>query len=49
MLTPIIELPHLVWWLQGGLISVAFALPIVAIVSERSVWRNCGGKFGFER
>jgi len=24
-----IDLPHIVWWLQGGLISVAFALPIV--------------------
>ena len=28
-----IDLPHIVWWLQGGLISVAFALPVVVIVS----------------
>jgi hypothetical protein len=28
-----IDLPHIVWWLQGGLISVAFALPVVFIVS----------------
>jgi hypothetical protein len=27
-----IDLPHVVWWLQGGLISVAFAIPIVLIV-----------------
>ena len=28
-----IDLPHIIWWLQGGLISVAFALPVVVIVS----------------
>jgi len=28
-----IDLPHVVWWLQGGLISMAFALPVVVIVS----------------
>ena len=28
-----IDLPHVVWWLQGGLISVALALPVVCIVS----------------
>lgn len=28
-----IDIPHVVWWLQGGLISVALALPIVCIVS----------------
>ena len=28
-----IDLPHIVWWLQGGLISVALALPVVVIVS----------------
>jgi hypothetical protein len=28
-----IDLPHVVWWLQGGLISVALALPIVVLVS----------------
>ena len=28
-----IDLPHIVWWLQGGLISVALALPIVCLVS----------------
>jgi hypothetical protein len=30
-----IDLPHVVWWLQGGLISVAFALPVVFIVSTQ--------------
>ena len=28
-----IDLPHIAWWLQGGLISVALALPVVVIVS----------------
>jgi hypothetical protein len=28
-----IDLPHIVWWLQGGLISVALSLPVVVIVS----------------
>jgi len=30
-----IDLPHIAWWLQGGLISVALALPIVVIVSAQ--------------
>jgi hypothetical protein len=30
-----INLPHIVWWLQGGLISVAFALPVVVLVSSQ--------------
>jgi len=30
-----IDLPHIVWWLQGGLISVALALPVVVIVSKQ--------------
>ena len=30
-----INLPHVVWWLQGGLISVALALPVVCIVSTQ--------------
>lgn len=30
-----IDLPHIVWWLQGALISVAFALPIVVLVSAQ--------------
>ena len=30
-----IDLPHIIWWLQGGLISVAFALPVVVIVSAQ--------------
>ena len=29
-----IDLPHIVWWLQGGLISVALALPIVPLVAS---------------
>jgi len=28
-----IDLPHIAWWLQGGLISVALSLPVVCIVS----------------
>ena len=31
-----IDLPHIVWWLQGGLISVAIALPIVLTVAAAS-------------
>ena len=27
-----IDLPHIAWWLQGGLISMAFALPIAVLV-----------------
>ena len=30
-----IDLPHIVWWLQGGLISVAFAIPVVIIVASK--------------
>jgi len=28
-----IDLPHVIWWLEGGLISVALALPVVLLVS----------------
>jgi len=28
-----IDLPHIVWWLQGGLISLALALPIAVLVT----------------
>ena len=28
-----IDLPHIAWWLQGGLISFSLALPVVCIVS----------------
>ena len=28
-----IDLPHIIWWLEGILISLAFSLPIVLIVS----------------
>jgi hypothetical protein len=30
-----IDLPHIVWWLQGGLISFALALPVVCLVSKQ--------------
>jgi len=30
-----INLPHIVWWLQGGLISVALALPVVVLFSAQ--------------
>ena len=30
-----IDLPHVAWWLQGGLISVSLALPVVFIVSTQ--------------
>jgi len=30
-----IDLPHIVWWLQGGLISVVLALPVVVLVSAQ--------------
>jgi hypothetical protein len=30
-----IDLPHIVWWLQGWLISVALTLPVVFIVSAQ--------------
>lgn len=29
-----IDLPHIAWWLEGGLISVSLALPIVFLVSK---------------
>ena len=29
-----IDLPHVVWWLQGGIISVALALPVVVLVAS---------------
>ena len=28
-----IDLPYIVWWLEGAVISLAFSLPIVLIVS----------------
>ena len=31
-----IDLPHIVWWLQGGLISVALALPVVFLVAAQN-------------
>ena len=30
-----IDLPHIVWWLQGGLISVALTLPVVALFTDK--------------
>jgi len=30
-----IDLPHIVWWLQGGLISAALALPVVVLVAAQ--------------
>jgi hypothetical protein len=30
-----IDLPHIVWWLQGGLIAVAFTLPVAVLVSAQ--------------
>jgi hypothetical protein len=30
-----IDLPHIVWWLQGGLISVTLSLPVVVLVSAQ--------------
>lgn len=29
-----IDLPGIVWWLQGSIISLALALPIIVIVAE---------------
>jgi hypothetical protein len=29
-----IDVPHIVWWLQGGLISVALSLPVVFLVAS---------------
>jgi hypothetical protein len=31
-----IDLPHIAWWLQGGLISVALALPVVFLVAAQN-------------
>lgn len=28
-----IDLPHIVWWLEGGLIALAVAIPIVLVVA----------------
>ena len=30
-----IDLPHVAWWLQGCIISVALALPVVVLVSAQ--------------
>lgn len=30
-----IDLPHIAWWLQGGLISVTLSLPVVFLVSAQ--------------
>lgn len=30
-----INLPGIVWWLKGGIISLALALPVIIIVSEK--------------
>lgn len=30
-----IDLPGIVWWLQGGLIALAMALPIIIIVAAK--------------
>jgi len=29
-----IDLPYIAWWLEGGIISLAFTLPIVLLVSK---------------
>jgi hypothetical protein len=29
-----IDLPHIAWWLQGGLISFALSLPVVFLVAK---------------
>ena len=29
-----IDLPYIIWWLEGGLIALAFTLPIVFIISK---------------
>ena len=36
-----IDLPHIVWWLQGGLISVTFALPVVVLFSAHVCCAKC--------
>ena len=30
-----INLPGIAWWLQGGLVSLALAVPVIIIVSEK--------------
>jgi len=30
-----IDLPHIIWWLQGGMISVALSLPVVVLVAAQ--------------
>lgn len=30
-----INLPGVIWWLQGGIIALALAIPIIIIVSEK--------------
>jgi len=30
-----IDLPHIAWWLQGGLISVALTLPVVVLFEAK--------------
>lgn len=30
-----IDLPGVIWWLKGGLVSLALALPIMIIVADR--------------
>ncbi len=30
-----IDLPGIIWWLQGGIIAFALAIPIIIIVSEK--------------
>ncbi|NDV46167.1 hypothetical protein D0T49_03810 [Paludibacter sp. 221] len=29
-----IDLPHIVWWLEGGLISLCLALPVLVLVGH---------------
>ena len=46
-----IDLPHVVWWLQGGLISVALAFPVVlhcfnARQESRTDYSDNGCHFG---
>ena len=30
-----IDLPGIVWWLEGGLLAFALALPVIVLVSEK--------------
>ena len=32
-----IDLPYIAWWLEGGIISLAFTLPIVLLVSKEDI------------